>query len=123
MQELPIDRRLDVLLNNGNNKSLQSNLRVLAEYVAYMHTNLVEPAIPTQQFRWGSFEQLQDKLEHNLELIDHLMRIYDNGQFSASDHSKYLFNLLHFQNLHRRKLTKADYSNSKAKRNSARIEK
>ena len=106
MQELPMDRRLDVLLNNGDNKYLQSNLRVLAKYVAYMHTNIVEPAIPTQQIRWGSFEQLQDKLEHNLELIDHLLRIYDGGHFSASKESKYLFKLLHFLNLHRRKLPK-----------------
>ncbi len=106
MQELPMDRRLDVLLNNGNNKFLQSNLRILAVYAAYMHTELVEPAIPTHNIVWGSFEQLQKKLEHNLELIDQLLRIDNSNQYSASKDSKYLYKLSHLLNVHQRKLPK-----------------
>ena len=106
MRELPVDRRLDILLNKRDKESLQSNIRILTEYVAYMHTELVEPAIPTHNIRWGSFEQLQKKLEHNLELIDQLLDITESSQYRASKDSKYLFKLLHLLNLHRRNVPK-----------------
>jgi len=107
MHELPMDRRLDILLNKGDEISLQNNLRILTEYVAYMHTELVEPPIPIDHnIIWGSFEQLQKKLEHNLALIDQLLRTNDNSQDWASKESRYIFKHLHLLNLHHRNLPK-----------------
>jgi aminoglycoside phosphotransferase family enzyme len=71
MQELQKDRRLDFLLNKEGESSFQTYIRLLTEYMAYMHTELVEPPTPSlSNLRWGSYEQVQKKLEENLKLLD-----------------------------------------------------
>lgn len=103
MHELPMDRRLDILLNKGDEISLQNYIRILSEYVAYMHIELVGAPLPSENnFMWGNFEQLQKKLEHNLALIDLLLKTNENGQYSSSKALRDIFSHLHLQSLYRR---------------------
>lgn len=103
MHGLPIDRRLDILLSNEDEISLQTNIRLLAKYVAYMHTELVEPPIASENnIKWGSFEQLQKKLEHNLALIDRLLSTNEISQHSSSKALRDIFSHVHLLGLYRR---------------------
>jgi len=85
MQELPGERRLDTLLKEGNQNDLGQLLRFLAQYVAHMHSELVEPiALTTWNLQWGSFQQVRSKLAHNLALIEVALTANENGSFSPS---------------------------------------
>ncbi len=64
------DTRLDYLLEQKKTASL----RPLAEYVVDMHTSKVFPISPEESIRWGSYDHLMHKLEHNLELLDFLIK-------------------------------------------------
>jgi aminoglycoside phosphotransferase family enzyme len=84
MHSLPQERRLDFLLKNDNIISLQRHIRLLAEYVVYMHEKLIGPPITSEgTMLWGSFEQLQKKLQDNLALLDLVVTTSENGRSSS----------------------------------------
>lgn len=86
MQELQKDRRLDFLLNKENENSCQTYIRLLTEYMAYMHTELVEPPTPSlYNLRWGSYEQVQKKLVENLKLLDLVQIVSENDTPDSSN--------------------------------------
>lgn len=63
------DTRLDYLLKQGKTASLPP----LTEYVADIHNNKVFSISPEESIRWGSYDHLLHKLDHNLELLDFLI--------------------------------------------------
>jgi len=84
MHSLPRERRLDFLLKNDNKITLQRHIRLLAEYVAYMHEKLTGPPVTGEDsLLWGSFEQLQKKLQDNLALLDLVVTTSENGGSSS----------------------------------------
>jgi hypothetical protein len=86
MHELPFERRLDVLLNNKDVISCYQHLQLLTEYVAYMHNKLVGPPVKSEHnLLWGSFEQLHQKLQDNLALLDLVITTGDLGYYSSSN--------------------------------------
>jgi len=70
MEELPQNRRLDNLLDPGDELSLRYHVQFLTEHVAYMHMHLVTALTAEDELQWGSYEQLQKKLMHNFGLLD-----------------------------------------------------
>ncbi len=70
MEQLPDNRRLDTLLQTDDATFVGHLVRVLAEYVAYMHVNLTPSLSLEEASRWGSYEQLHDKLLKNLQILD-----------------------------------------------------
>ncbi len=85
MHELPTARRLDILLKDRDEMKLQSHIHLLTEYVAYMHTKLIEPPIFSMDSPiWGSFEQVQKKLEENLNLLDLVLISSENDTPDSS---------------------------------------
>ncbi len=62
------DARLDCLLAKGEIASLIP----LVEYVADIHNRKVFCVSSEENIRWGSYDHLKHKLEHNLELLDFL---------------------------------------------------
>lgn len=71
MNRLPEDRRLDYLLKEKNTASLRSHIRIMTEHIAYLHTHCSPPVFSSQEdMPWGSYEQLHNKLQHNLALLD-----------------------------------------------------
>ncbi len=102
MSELPKARRLDILLKDKDKNGLQRHIRLLTEYMAYMHTELVEPPISSgNNIFWGSFEQLQNKLEQNLALINLLLRTNENCQYRSSKAVRDIIIYLHLQSFFR----------------------
>jgi aminoglycoside phosphotransferase family enzyme len=84
MRSLPQERRLDFLLKNDDKITLQRHIRLLAEYVVYMHEKLIGPPITSEgTMLWGSFEQLQKKLQDNLALLDLVVTTSENGRSSS----------------------------------------
>ncbi len=63
------DNRLDCLLAKGEFDSLHP----LVEYVADIHNQKVFSVSAEESTRWGSYNHLMYKLEHNLELLDFLI--------------------------------------------------
>lgn len=71
MYRLPEDRRLDYLLKEKNKASLRSHIRIMTEHIAYLHNHCSSPVSCNQEgMQWGSYEQLYNKLQHNLALLD-----------------------------------------------------
>ncbi len=70
MKQLPDNRRLDTLLQTGGAAFVGHLVRVLAEYVAYMHVNLTPSLSLEEANYWGSYEQLCNKLLKNLHILD-----------------------------------------------------
>ena len=71
MNRLPEDRRLDHLLEEKNTASLRSHIGIMTEHIAYLHNHRSSPVSRNQEgMQWGSYEQLNDKLKHNLALLD-----------------------------------------------------
>jgi aminoglycoside phosphotransferase family enzyme len=70
MEQLPDNRRLDTLLQTDDATFVGHLVRVLAEYIAYMHVNLTPSLSLEEASSWGSYEQLHDKLLKNLQILD-----------------------------------------------------
>ena len=70
MEQLPDNRRLDTLLQTDDATFVGHLVRVLAEYVAYMHVNLTPSLSLEEATYWGSSEQLYNKLLENLHILD-----------------------------------------------------
>jgi aminoglycoside phosphotransferase family enzyme len=70
MEQLPDNRRLDILLQTKDTAFVQHLVRVLAEYVAQMHVDLTPSLSLEEASHWGSYKQLYNKLLENLQLLD-----------------------------------------------------
>ncbi|HZU66077.1 MAG TPA: hypothetical protein VFA09_02265 [Ktedonobacteraceae bacterium] len=74
MKELPRGRRLDTLLRRDNILSSKYYASVLARYMAAIHRidDKDEKVVPGAGGRgkWGSVEQLREKLQHNFAFVD-----------------------------------------------------
>jgi len=69
MNELPQNRRLDHLLFQESELSLQY-IRLLTRHIAHVH-ELLDPTTSSEdELQWGSYEQLRKKLMHNFGLLD-----------------------------------------------------
>lgn len=83
MRQLPTGTRLDNILAEENNASLQRYTQLLTKYVVHIH-NTSELSITMEEANnWGSFIQLQKKLAHNLEFLDQIMATNNNDQYSS----------------------------------------
>ncbi|GAC1665798.1 MAG: hypothetical protein NVS9B9_26800 [Ktedonobacteraceae bacterium] len=69
MKPQDCDYRLDCLLAKGEYNSLHP----LVEYIADIHNQKVFCVSSAESTRWGSYDHLKHKLEHNLELLDFLV--------------------------------------------------
>lgn len=74
MRQLPNSRRLDYIITEENSAQLRHYIHLLTKYVVHIHTNITALSITMgDAIRWGSFVQLQNKLEHNLEFLDQII--------------------------------------------------
>src|SRR6266567_3524907 len=82
MRTLPENRRLDKLLEDKRMSHERGLL--LTKRVTEIHRNL-EPVVTSYggDIQWGSCEQLQKKLVHNLEFSDAVMAASENEQYSC----------------------------------------
>jgi len=81
MHRLPEDRRLDYLLEETNSASLRSHIRILTEHIANLHNHCSSPVSYDQEgMQWGSYEQLYNKLQHNLALLDLVAETNKHGK-------------------------------------------
>ncbi len=84
MRQLPTSRRLDYILTEEVNVPLQRYIKPLVRHVAHIHTNLEALSIPMEDAEmWGSFEQLRNKLSHNLEFLNQIMAFNNDDQYSS----------------------------------------
>ncbi len=83
MERLPKERRLDYLLRQRNTGAIYEILGTLVTRIVEMHEFAPYPDVTpfeNNERRWGSYEQLKDKLLHNTGLFDNLERL-DNRSF------------------------------------------
>jgi aminoglycoside phosphotransferase family enzyme len=81
MKQLPAESRLDNLLYAEEGEVLPLLLR-LVDRIAKIHKNIIVPPEPRKDgILWGSIEQLQEKLEHNLILFKQVFAENDNQHY------------------------------------------
>ncbi len=85
MRPLPEERHLDRLLKEESKEALADYMHLLSRYVAHVHTNL---DVGAGERQWGSYEQLQRKLIHNLDLLD-LVVLDKSALYTASENGRY----------------------------------
>ncbi len=94
MHQLPEHRRLDCLLKEKEDASLQSHVQILTEHLRYIHTYLISSISDENGVRWGSYEQLRKKLLHNCALLDLVLMTNNNGLYSTYNWSEKPLNWL-----------------------------
>jgi aminoglycoside phosphotransferase family enzyme len=82
MHQLPMEWRLDLLLNRESNFSLRCYVQLLTKRLMQIHQK-INPLPIEDARKWGSFQQLKRKLEHNLALADPVLQTIENGQNSS----------------------------------------
>jgi len=70
MHRLPAETRLDVILSQSPNR-LRKPLHLLATRIDTLHQDVCPLS---QEARWGSTEQIREKLLHNFQLLDLILR-------------------------------------------------
>jgi len=80
MEQLPDNRKLDTLLQTDDAAFVKHLVRVLAEYVAYMHVKLTPSLSLEEATYWGSSEQLYNKLLENLHILDSVPTVNRYGK-------------------------------------------
>ncbi len=71
MRQLPVKNRLDFLLGHEDESRLQQHTSYIVQRIVDIHN--ARPALPLEDSRrWGGFQNLKLKLEHNLSLSDPL---------------------------------------------------
>jgi aminoglycoside phosphotransferase family enzyme len=68
MEHLPEERRLDQLLK-GDENSVQVYLHTLISHIAFLHEHRALSLTAEDRASWGSYSQLQRKLEENLAFL------------------------------------------------------
>jgi aminoglycoside phosphotransferase family enzyme len=74
------ETRLDYLLQRGEIDSLIP----LVKYIAGIHNHKVFAVSTVERIRWGSYNYLMHKLEHNLELLDFLVNHCNESDWDDS---------------------------------------
>jgi aminoglycoside phosphotransferase family enzyme len=82
MRQLPMEWRLDLLLNRENIFSLSHYIKLLTKSLMQIHQK-INPLSLEEARKWGEFLQLKRKLEHNFALADPLLKAIENGQNSS----------------------------------------
>lgn len=86
MEQLPEDNCLETLLN-AQNETMHAHVKLLTHYIAQLHMDInllvVPPSIEGNNVHWGSHAQLQDKLEHNIELFNSILKPDQGGHYLA----------------------------------------
>lgn len=72
MHRLSKESQLDILLSKEGADFLQCYMQPLVNHIAQIHRNC-EALPPEESAQWGSYEQLQKKLSHNLALADSVL--------------------------------------------------
>jgi aminoglycoside phosphotransferase family enzyme len=85
MNELPQNRRLDHLLLQESELSLQ-HIRLLTRHIAHVHELLDPTTFSEDGLQWGSYEQLRRKLMHNFGLLD--LVLTENGHCRTGNWSE-----------------------------------
>lgn len=78
MRQLPKSRRLDQLLRANDKATVYEQIRLVTTHIAEMHNKLLASPKPGSLekdavMRWGSPEQLREKLEENLLFFDRIL--------------------------------------------------
>lgn len=81
MRQLPMKWRLDLLLNRENIFSFRFYVQLLAKRLMQVHKQ-INPLPIADARKWGAFQQIKSKLEHNLSLADPVLEAIVNGQDS-----------------------------------------
>jgi aminoglycoside phosphotransferase family enzyme len=77
MRQLPMAWRLDLLLNRENMFSLKCYIKHLTKSLIQIH-NKISPLSVEEAQKWGEFQQLKRKLEHNFALADPVLKAIEN---------------------------------------------
>jgi aminoglycoside phosphotransferase family enzyme len=86
MECLPKERRLDYLLRQKNTSSIYEVLETLVKRVVKMHElspHICNDSSEDRDGYWGSYEQLKEKLYHNIGLFDNLAYLDDRSFYEA----------------------------------------
>src|SRR5579883_2933703 len=70
MQRLPENDRLDHVLQKGKTAQLHGVMQLLAEKITIIHNKLTPPLSEQDALHWGGEKHLQNKLLHNLALLE-----------------------------------------------------
>lgn len=70
MRRLPDEARLDTILTTQSTPKIREHIRFLATQIAHIHRYPVLHLSAQDQVYWGDAHQLQEKLQHNLDLLD-----------------------------------------------------
>lgn len=79
MRQLPEERSLVALLEKENSVIIQQHMRLLTKHIAQMHKELLTAPLREESMYWGQYEQLEEKLSQNLELLDRVYRTSKDG--------------------------------------------
>jgi aminoglycoside phosphotransferase family enzyme len=86
MECLPKERRLDFLLRQKNTSSIYELLEILVKRVVKMHElapHVGSSSSEDKEGYWGSYEQLKEKLYHNIGLFDNLAYLDDRSFYET----------------------------------------
>jgi aminoglycoside phosphotransferase family enzyme len=86
MRQLPKSRRLDQLLKAKDRRAVYEHVRLVTAHIAEMHNRLLASPNPVENDavpRWGSPEQLREKLEENLLFFDRILVEDRHGRYQA----------------------------------------
>jgi aminoglycoside phosphotransferase family enzyme len=99
MRRLPQESNLISLLEKKDATSLRNHIHFLIQHIIHIHEHLT-PLSLEENNRWGSTQQLRNKLEHNLSLADPVLmdhpdnqKIYPKAFREAFTSLQYLFRL------------------------------
>jgi aminoglycoside phosphotransferase family enzyme len=93
MRKLPQESSLISLLRKEDEVSLQDHIQFLIQRIIHIHEHLT-PLSPVESNRWGSIQQLQQKLYHNLALADPELRADKDSQALYSEEVRAAFRSL-----------------------------
>lgn len=86
MECLPKERQLDYLLRQKNKDAIKKILETLIQRVVEMHKlspSCEDLSLDESGKVWGSYEQLKDKLLHNIELFNNLALLDDRSFYET----------------------------------------
>ena len=90
MRQLPAKNRLDFLLEHEDIHTLQQYTRHIVKRIVDIHN--ASPALPLEEgSRWGGFQNLKLKLEHNLSLSDPLFKDNYPASFYTAPQKRFAY--------------------------------
>ena len=89
MQPQEQENRLDYLLDEQETDSLVP----LAQYVAEIHNQKTFDLLPSEEMRWGNYDYLMQKLEHNFGLLGFLIAQCSESEWNESQRNLLRYNL------------------------------